>query len=128
MTVEATTEPHVLPAEEERLAANLAALKSKAPHLHSRLCAVRKTHAELIVDDDGGIDLDLMGQRFYGGDALAHAERQLDDFFSKPLRNFLHQPDPVKLFGSVGASTASCLFHSLGLADFQHIDVFRCLR
>ena len=101
MTVEATTEPHVLP-EEERLAANLAALKSKAPHLHSRLSAVRKTHAELIIDHDGGFDLDLMGQRFYGGDAAAFAERQLDDYFSKPLRNYLNQPDPVKLFGSVG--------------------------
>ena len=102
MTVEATTEPHVLPAEEARLAANLAALKSRAPHLHSRLFAISKTHAELIIDDDGGTDLNLMGQRFYGGDAVAHAARQLDDYFSKPLRNFLNQPDPEKLFGSVG--------------------------
>ncbi len=101
MSIEVATETDELH-DEERLKTNLAALKTRAPHLHARLSALRKVHAELLIAEDGSIDLALMGQRFYGGDAAVHAQRQLDTFFAKPLRNYMNRPDPSKLKGTVG--------------------------
>ena len=90
------------PALSAAFAANLAALKDWAPSLHDQLSRFGQPHAELVVDPDGGVDLAFAGQRFYEGDALAGAEKQVADFFAKPLRNFLNEPDPEALKGGIG--------------------------
>ncbi len=82
--------------------ANIAAFKSGAPKLYSRLSAIESPSSELVVDPEGRVDLRLRGQGFYGGDAETSTSEQLDRFFAQPLRQTINEPDAVKLEGACG--------------------------
>lgn len=95
----AATTPPASP-EAARFAANLEALKAWAPSLQAQLAALEEAHSELVLDD--GVDIAFMGQRFYRTDARAFSEAQVAQFFAKPVRNVLHEPDPENLKGGIG--------------------------
>lgn len=86
----------------ERFAANLEALKDWAPNLRAQLLGLGRTHSELLVDPEGGIDIAFLGQRFYRVDAKSFAEAQVAEFFKAPIRNALNEPDPENLKGGIG--------------------------
>lgn len=88
--------------QEEHLAANLAALRARAPYLHTRLSALKAPHTRLLFDEAGGIDLGFRGRGLYGRDAVRHAEEQLAAFFARPLRQRINEPDPERLEGLTG--------------------------
>ena len=79
---------------------NLAALRSWAPHLNSRLSAVTAPHGKLIRDD--GLDMELLGERFYGMDARQFADEQIDMFFRTDRRYVMSRPDPARIKGVAG--------------------------
>ncbi len=81
---------------------NLAAIKQWAPYLYNRLAAIDVPNTDLIVDPDGGIDIGFRGQRLYGQDAVAHAGAQIEQFAKAPVREFINEPDPVKMMGMTG--------------------------
>ncbi|MDH3593963.1 MAG: DUF115 domain-containing protein [Rhodospirillales bacterium] len=82
--------------------ANLAAFKRWAPNLYGRLAAVTAPNSELTVGPDGRIDMAFRGQGFYDGDALAATSAQLEEYFAKPLRHAINEPEPERLEGACG--------------------------
>ena len=81
---------------------NLAAFKRWAPRVYSRLAAIEVTNSTLIIDADGHVDMTLRGQGFYNGDAEAYTSQQLQNYFERPLRQTINEPDPEKLKGTCG--------------------------
>lgn len=81
---------------------NLAALKRWAPHLYSRLKAIKAPYTEILFDDDGGIDIGFRGQRLYGRDAVAVANEQIENLARKPVREYINEPDTSKMQGLTG--------------------------
>ena len=89
---------------------NLATIKTWAPNLHSRLAAIRNPHTEMIVDEDGGIDIGFRGRRLYGHDAVAVANAQVEDFLEKPNREFIEEPEFDVLSGVSGNFCKSLVY------------------
>ncbi len=81
---------------------NLEAFKRWAPHLYGPLMAVGATNSRLVADAEGRVDIVFRGQKFYGGDAEGYARRQLEDFFARPSRHPINEPDPEVLQGACG--------------------------
>ena len=82
--------------------ANLAAFKEWSPHLYTRLSGLSEVNSLLVTDQDGKLDMEFRGQRFYGGDAQAYAEEQLARFIADPQRHWINKPDPERLKGTCG--------------------------
>lgn len=91
-----------LASAQDYFAANLAALRSRAPTLHAKLSAIKAPHTRIAFDGSGGIDIDFRSQGLYGRDAIRYAEDQLAAFFRQPLRQRVNEPDPDKLQGVTG--------------------------
>ncbi len=70
---------------------NMAAFREHAPQLHARLAQVRTPHSQLFIDDDGAVDIAFGDRRFYGEDAVAFTQRQIDAYFAAPERRFISQ-------------------------------------
>ncbi|TDJ61667.1 MAG: DUF115 domain-containing protein [Proteobacteria bacterium] len=74
------------PPESAFFSENMAAFREHMPQLHARLAQVRTPHSRLFIDDDGELDIALGDRRFYGEDAIAFTQRQIDAYFEKPER------------------------------------------
>jgi len=77
------------PRESAFFTENMAAFREHAPQLHTRLAQVRTPHSRIFVADDGAIDIALGDRRFYGEDAVAFTQRQIDAYFAKPDRRYI---------------------------------------
>lgn len=86
---------------------NLAAIRKWAPHLYSRLSAIKSPQTELLLDEDGGIDIGFRGRRLYGRDAVAVANEQVEHFIRAPSREFICEPDPSAMSGVSGTFCAA---------------------
>lgn len=90
------------PAESAFFTENMAAFREHAPLLHTRLAQVRATHSRLFFGDDGALDIALGDRRFYGEDAVAFTQSQVDKFRAKPERRFIDSLSFGKLGGIEG--------------------------
>jgi hypothetical protein len=81
---------------------NLAALKRWAPHLYSRLKAIEAPYTEILLDNDGNIDIGFRGQRLYGRDAIALANEQIENLIRNPVREYINEPNNSKMEGLTG--------------------------
>ncbi len=82
--------------------ANLAAFAVHAPDLHAQLSRLTSPVSTLVMLPGGGVDMSLLGQLFYGEDAIEGTETQLQAFLAKPRRLYFKEPDPMKLDGVAG--------------------------
>ena len=89
-------------AEQTAFDENLAAFKAFAPHLYSRLAAIKSPNTQLGLAEDGGLDLLFRGQGLYGRDAAAYTQAQIDTFFAAPTREWINEPNPEGLEGQTG--------------------------
>ncbi len=85
-----------------QFAANIAAFETHAPDLHAQLSRLTEPLSELLILPNGGVDMSLQGQLFYGADAVEFAEAQLQAFLSNPQRLFFNEPDPANIEGVAG--------------------------
>lgn len=100
---------------------NMAAFREHAPQLHARLAQVQTLHSRLFIDDDGALDIALGDRRFYGEDAIAFTQRQIDAYFEKPERRSIINLAFDELSGLEGrykrALSAALEADSVDLAD-----------
>lgn len=83
-------------------AANMDAMAKWAPKLHARLSRIEETHSQLVTRPEGGLDMCLQHQYFYGRDAADYTREQLDGFKRDPVRRYFNEPNPVALEGVAG--------------------------
>ena len=79
------------PRESAFFKANMAAFRAHAPRLYARLAQVETPHSRLFIGDDDVVDIALGDRRFYGKDAVAFTQRQIDAYFAKPERRFISE-------------------------------------
>lgn len=84
------------------VARNLAAFREHAPRMHAMLTAIEAPYSQIVIDDAGGIDIAMRGKPFYGCDAVAYTQQQLDSYFARPVRHFIGTPKPEMIPGLAG--------------------------
>ena len=89
-----TLHPESLPGIKKRLR-ELSRRRPQKDDARAALTAFRHAVGSRRADD--GVDIAFMGQRFYRSDARDFSEAQVAQFFAKPVRNILHEPDPETL-------------------------------
>jgi hypothetical protein len=72
---------------------NMATFREHVPHVHARLAEIQTPHSRLVIEDDGAIDIAFGDRRFYGEDAVAFTESQIESYFAKPERRYIDHLD-----------------------------------
>ena len=93
------------PGKDKLFKRNLAAFERKFGAIHKLLASFQKTHSTLVDDENGDVDIDFRGERFYGTGAKRYAERQIDEFLEKPLRVRISPPSSSSLDDVAGPFT-----------------------
>jgi hypothetical protein len=72
---------------------NMATFREHVPYVHARLAEIQTPHSRLVIEDDGAIDIAFGDRRFYGEDAVAFTESQIESYFAKPERRYIDHLD-----------------------------------
>ncbi len=106
------------PGKDKLFKRNLAAFERKFGAVHKLLASFPKTHSTLVDDENGDVDIEFRGERFYGTGAKPYAERQIDEFLENPLRVRISPPRTSSLDDVAGPFT----YKILRCADDEGID------
>lgn len=67
---------------EELYLKNLDFFKHQNPKIYEIINTTKLTHSELIISEDGKLDLNYNGRTIYGGDAISYVEKEVIEFNS----------------------------------------------
>lgn len=103
-----------------RAARSRAAFAQRFPLIIDAIAA-EPAQSRLVLEGDTPIDIVIGDQRIYGGDARAHAARQIEAFIQKPLRFVMETPQTAGLVSEICIDLKRAMERTLADANVSEV-------